>query len=114
MKTKSRGLPLLIGALVIPFAVSLAYATLVARPGEVILDAGQTKTILRSNVDRSYRICLQQVEPKGLVTVTEDRDKEIRLYPGDCENFEARNLSVTAGEDLPPGEGLIVRYSLLG
>ena len=77
--------------------------------GEFAVTNGQMKGIEHSKTDQTYRICVGRGSTEVPLKVMHD-GKESMVSPGDCADFEAMNIEVGPGGQLPRDYQLIGRF----
>lgn len=86
-----------------PLAQADITDALLARVGEFKLDNGETKTVIRKNEPKQYRVCMTDRPEAVPLKVTYD-GKEAIVAPGECHLLEARNIKLATaarlGEDM--------------
>lgn len=80
-----------------------------AMPGEFFVANGETKGIAHTKTDETYRICVTRSDINVPLKVIHD-GQEAMVSPGDCADFEAMNLRVSPGGQLPEDFLLVGRY----
>jgi hypothetical protein len=113
--------PIFVGGLSVLWLVSASAAT---RPwygypddepvpfvhaGEFVVGDGMTKGIANNKTDKMYRICVEASKESVPLNVMYDGQKST-VSPGDCADFEAMKIRVSAAGSLGPDEVLIGRY----
>lgn len=69
-------------------------------PGEFFVANGESKGIAHTKRDETYRICVTRANINVPLKVMHD-GQEAMVSPGDCADFEAMNLRVSPGGELP-------------
>ena len=69
-------------------------------PGEFIIGNARPKGIAHNKTDQRYRICVTRTDLNIPVKVLHDGQQSM-VAPGDCADFEAMNLEVAAGSNVP-------------
>ena len=80
--------------------------------GEFSVTNGQMKGIAHSKTDQTYRICVGRASTDVPLKVRHD-GKEPMVSPGDCADFEAMNIEVGPGAQLPRDYLLVGRFEHL-
>jgi hypothetical protein len=80
--------------------------------GEFAVANGDSKIVAMHKTDHDYRICVRNSEHGVPLKVMHD-DRTSLVYPGDCADFEAKEISVAPDGKLPSDTLMIGRYERL-
>jgi hypothetical protein len=69
----------------------------------------EVKTIWHHGDMRDYRVCVRDVRHSYPVKVVHDSQTSL-VYPGNCADFDAHKIALTAGAKLPSDTVLMGRY----
>jgi hypothetical protein len=81
--------------------------------GQFMVGNHESKVIASHKTDHDYRICVRDSRQSVPLEVTHD-DRNSVVYPGDCADFEAKEISVAPDGTLSQDTVLIGRYEHLG
>ena len=77
--------------------------------GEFAVANGQTKGIAHAKTEQTYRICVDRALVSVPLKVIHD-GKQAMVSPGDCADFQALNIEVAPGANLPTDYILVGRF----
>lgn len=81
--------------------------------GRFMVANGEDKVIASHKTDHDYRICVRDTQQSVPLEVTHDAQTSV-VDPGDCADFEAKEITVAPGGTLSKDAVLIGRYEHLG
>lgn len=89
-----------------------AYDEALALAGKFELGNGETKSIAHRKADERYRVCVHRSRHNVPLKVIHDNEEAV-VSPGDCADFEAKDISVTPGGKLGKDTVLFGKFRYL-
>lgn len=84
--------------------------TLLAHWGQFQLDNGESKTVIRGDKLKAYRVCMDEGTDAVALKVTFD-DQEVVVEPGECQLIEATKVKLASAGKLQQGMTLIGSFN---